>query len=1071
MARKKAAKITIDAELRMAMLEKSIAAANQKLDGFARRFQTQFRGLTLPTALNQSVELLGKGFNLTGAAYGALSSLISRGQAFHELSTAFNNLYGSTTLFAKSGLEPLRQALGGLVSDLDIMRSANLAAQAGLSPERFLQIAQAARGLGAAVGKDAKTSFEELSRGVALAQEKLLKTYGVTIDNTKAEQIFAVSIHTTAEKLNEAGKAEAFRVEALKQMGEKQLAAAGATETAAEQTERFSVAWENGITQLAAAINRSQALTEALVGVTTALKSGIEYADNFGTNLGNGLDLLRVKALQLMIAWRESKIDDLQDRIEQRSFLAPDKSGLKARLAELQSELAGYNATLAETLNRHGQNIPVMSKWEGEVGECRETVLDAALGLNDLNGGMSKLPPAVKSTEDPLKKYTTWQKDAADAAKKHSKEVAEQTKKLHEDKVLKAQEDAAKRWGEAFQKETETATQNAFGFFVDIGTTTITGAAQDWSEIFSDAFKRVAIGFGAELATQIAQAAMPADFVKLFGTGGITSAQGFGQGLVRLISGGGAEGGSTSALSAALGLDSLLPTTQELGSQMFLGGAQGPLTASQSALAGLTSAASMAGIAYGGVTLGQNLLDNKKDVGGGAMSGAALGAGIGTLILPGVGTAIGALLGAAGGALAGSFGGTTDRDTLARRDFQGWFEDKIKELNTISLFNSQGELTTTRAADFTLGETRGRRFKGDWAGEMSGWSGEAQAAFGGLGEALQELSGQGDELAGQFSYMLGESLSKNVDNARLLVMQLGYSFEDLSAAVLTSAKEGDIRWAEYNRDVAGLQDAFKPGLAAVGAFAAGFQEIIDSGGRGMAAIKGVKDVAVEAGEAGMTSLDQLSASLISAGKPAEQVTAFIDALKAANVKDVAGVLSLSDEQLGAIVGNMESLSASLQQQWVSMGQQIDDLNTKLAAIPAEITSTIHIKVDGDPIPNLGGGTEETVTTGVCGRLFTESGLAKFKLGGIVNTPTMFKFGRGSLGLMGEAGPEAIMPLKRVNGRLGVNAAGMKTLSGMVINIDARGAAPGVENRILAVADALERKIGAVSRAVSARGGW
>jgi phage-related minor tail protein len=45
---------------------------------------------------------------------------------------------------------------------------------------------------------------------------------------------------------------------------------------------------------------------------------------------------------------------------------------------------------------------------------------------------------------------------------------------------------------------------------------------------------------------------------------------------------------------------------------------------------------------------------------------------------------------------------------------------------------------------------------------------------------------------------------------------------------------------------------------------------------------------------------------------------------------------------------------------------------------------------------------------------------------VFNQPTAFKFGRGgsNLGIMGEAGPEAIMPLKRTaGGKLGVVAQG------------------------------------------------
>jgi hypothetical protein len=55
-----------------------------------------------------------------------------------------------------------------------------------------------------------------------------------------------------------------------------------------------------------------------------------------------------------------------------------------------------------------------------------------------------------------------------------------------------------------------------------------------------------------------------------------------------------------------------------------------------------------------------------------------------------------------------------------------------------------------------------------------------------------------------------------------------------------------------------------------------------------------------------------------------------------------------------------------------------------------------------------------------------NGIAKFARGGVVSSPTLFKFADGGTtrtGLMGEAGPEAIMPLKRGgDGKLGVAAS-------------------------------------------------
>jgi lambda family phage tail tape measure protein len=73
-----------------------------------------------------------------------------------------------------------------------------------------------------------------------------------------------------------------------------------------------------------------------------------------------------------------------------------------------------------------------------------------------------------------------------------------------------------------------------------------------------------------------------------------------------------------------------------------------------------------------------------------------------------------------------------------------------------------------------------------------------------------------------------------------------------------------------------------------------------------------------------------------------------------------------------------------------------------------------------------------------GGAFAKNGIVPFAMGGIVNKPTLFKFangGAGRLGLMGEAGPEAIMPLRRLpSGRLGVESAGSGGNSVQVDNI-------------------------------------
>lgn len=76
-----------------------------------------------------------------------------------------------------------------------------------------------------------------------------------------------------------------------------------------------------------------------------------------------------------------------------------------------------------------------------------------------------------------------------------------------------------------------------------------------------------------------------------------------------------------------------------------------------------------------------------------------------------------------------------------------------------------------------------------------------------------------------------------------------------------------------------------------------------------------------------------------------------------------------------------------------------------------------------------------------GAAYAANGIVPYAMGGVVKRPTMFAFangGAGRLGLMGEAGPEAIMPLRRLpSGRLGVESAGGGTTN-VVVNVDASG---------------------------------
>ena len=72
-----------------------------------------------------------------------------------------------------------------------------------------------------------------------------------------------------------------------------------------------------------------------------------------------------------------------------------------------------------------------------------------------------------------------------------------------------------------------------------------------------------------------------------------------------------------------------------------------------------------------------------------------------------------------------------------------------------------------------------------------------------------------------------------------------------------------------------------------------------------------------------------------------------------------------------------------------------------------------------------------------GNAFVDGKVQKYAYGGVVNKPTIFPMANG-MGLMGEAGAEAILPLRRgSNGKLGVQSTG-SGIGNIIVNVDASG---------------------------------
>jgi len=176
--------------------------------------------------------------------------------------------------------------------------------------------------------------------------------------------------------------------------------------------------------------------------------------------------------------------------------------------------------------------------------------------------------------------------------------------------------------------------------------------------------------------------------------------------------------------------------------------------------------------------------------------------------------------------------------------------------------------------------------------------------------------------------------------------------------------------------------------------------------------------------------------------------------KKASEKEIQAAMTLYDqavrlERVGDIIDYSQGQFENFFMTVVDGTASIEDaFKGMLRNILLEIYKQQVAKPAAEGIGNLlrkgamaifGGGQ---TTASAYGNVFQNGSVKAFADGGIVSGPTFFPMSNGT-GLMGEAGPEAIMPLKRgPNGKLGVEASGGQQV---VVNQSFNFAANGDES--------------------------
>lgn len=219
-------------------------------------FGQAFAGFTLANVATRSIYALGS----------ALVAAADRGARFSALSPAFDRLTASVNQSADAMLTRMHDATFGLVSDLDLMQSANKAVLLGLpvTAKEMSELARAAVVLGRAMGQDATKSLDDLITALGRSSPLILDNLGLTVKVGEANDAYARSLGKSAADLTQAEQKMAFYRAAMEaarkktaDLGEQQMGVS-------EQWHRLTTAVDNYTTSAAAGVNQSSSLSGGL---------------------------------------------------------------------------------------------------------------------------------------------------------------------------------------------------------------------------------------------------------------------------------------------------------------------------------------------------------------------------------------------------------------------------------------------------------------------------------------------------------------------------------------------------------------------------------------------------------------------------------------------------------------------------------------------------------------------------------------------------------------------------------------------------------------------------------------
>lgn len=303
-----------------------------------------------------------------------------------SMSRAFNTLSGGANT-ASLSIKKLQEATNDTMSEFDLFQQANNAMVLGVTKnsDEMAEMFDIAQRLGRALGRDTASSVESLITGIGRQSRLMLDNIGIIVKADEAYESYAKEIGTTADKLTDAQKKQAFLEATMESARAKVTTLGDEVLTVQDSYDQLSTASSN----LASATGSF--LQPAIGFLATSFTSIAKSATNYLNTLTNSRKII-------------SEVTNLEEKEE----------GILAKIAVNKNTIRGLDGFFVSSTSKRNTLQAENLKLETDLLEVRGEIVEQRLKAFKVEKEKLKLD---KEAKDALAEKNTKEKEAIELAK------------------------------------------------------------------------------------------------------------------------------------------------------------------------------------------------------------------------------------------------------------------------------------------------------------------------------------------------------------------------------------------------------------------------------------------------------------------------------------------------------------------------------------------------------------------------------------------------------------------------------------------------------------------------------